>query len=578
MPPVRDREVHVGWLSQVASGIAGRFVVDQLGRDLDELSESLRSGSAADRLRAVERLRRLPGDDATALLLSAFRDESPEVRATAATASAQRAPADLVPGLGALLDDREPSVRLAAVGALREIGSPATTDQATRSVVPPRPPEPRAAVLVAQACSDADAGVRLAAMQALPVMSSRGVELALAHLEALPEESRAALLPPLRSALAEAAASPDAEHRRAAVAALALHAGAESLPVLLHSLEDDDAGVRAAAVEAVASIAPDEAFGDLVARLEDPSDDAAARAIDGLMAARSRGALVAPHDDELHEHLVRVARHREGKRRRRAAWALGLMGRVASVAVLAELLSRSDAELAASAAESLGRLGDPRAVAPLIQAMQSSPEWGVRAAAATALGRLADPRGIVALVHQLFAEPDARGIAAVDAALDAACGDRERSDGAGLGAVEPEVRRDALRLSSGDARLARCVLASLLDSPDDACRAAAREQLQLLGLEPLRLFRASLALTDQPEDRRLVVIRGIASLRPDDAPSLLVRLLHDANEPPEAWRASVAALAALGTVPARQALQSFRGHANPIIKDAVERALGGTAG
>lgn len=52
------------------------------------------------------------------------------------------------------------------------------------------------------------------------------------------------------------------------------------------------------------------------------------------------------------------------------------------------------------AAKSLGNLGDPRAVEPLIDAL-SSQNWRVRCSAAQSLGQLRDPRAVDALIAQV---------------------------------------------------------------------------------------------------------------------------------------------------------------------------------
>jgi HEAT repeat protein len=58
------------------------------------------------------------------------------------------------------------------------------------------------------------------------------------------------------------------------------------------------------------------------------------------------------------------------------------------------------------AAESLARLGDPRAVDPLIRALESDEDWRVRQKAAWALGFIGDPRALVPLRRALMHEMD----------------------------------------------------------------------------------------------------------------------------------------------------------------------------
>lgn len=58
------------------------------------------------------------------------------------------------------------------------------------------------------------------------------------------------------------------------------------------------------------------------------------------------------------------------------------------------------------AAESLARLGDPRAVDPLVSALRD-PDWRVRRKAAWALGVLGDPRAVTPLRRAMLNEMDA---------------------------------------------------------------------------------------------------------------------------------------------------------------------------
>jgi HEAT repeat protein len=61
---------------------------------------------------------------------------------------------------------------------------------------------------------------------------------------------------------------------------------------------------------------------------------------------------------------------------------------------------RKDEGVRQAAAEVLGKIGDPRAVEPLIAALKDA-EWRVRAAAAYALGKIKDPRAVEPLIAAL---------------------------------------------------------------------------------------------------------------------------------------------------------------------------------
>ena len=86
--------------------------------------------------------------------------------------------------------------------------------------------------------------------------------------------------------------------------------------------------------------------------------------------------------------------------RRHAAEALGKLGDKRAVDPLINALSDDDFWVRLSAAEALGRLGDTRAVDPLIK-MLSDDYSGVRRDAAEALGLLADKRAVDPLIEAL---------------------------------------------------------------------------------------------------------------------------------------------------------------------------------
>lgn len=69
-------------------------------------------------------------------------------------------------------------------------------------------------------------------------------------------------------------------------------------------------------------------------------------------------------------------------------------------------LSRSEAPYRWGAAEALGRMGDPRAVDPLIPLL-GDPDWRVRLKAAWSLGRIGDPAALPFLMRLVRDESEA---------------------------------------------------------------------------------------------------------------------------------------------------------------------------
>ncbi|RMF83541.1 MAG: NACHT domain-containing protein, partial [Nitrospirae bacterium] len=85
---------------------------------------------------------------------------------------------------------------------------------------------------------------------------------------------------------------------------------------------------------------------------------------------------------------------------RRAAEALGKLGDPRAVEPLLQALGDESRGVRRAAAEALGKLGDPRAVEPLLQALGDRYS-DVRLAAAEALGKLGDPRAVEPLLQAL---------------------------------------------------------------------------------------------------------------------------------------------------------------------------------
>ena len=96
--------------------------------------------------------------------------------------------------------------------------------------------------------------------------------------------------------------------------------------------------------------------------------------------------------------------------RRDVARSLGKIGDPRAVQPLIEALGDEDESVRRDVARSLGKIGDPRAVQPLINALSDPP---IRAIASIALGEIGDPQAVQPLIKKLEAEnPDVRRAAA----------------------------------------------------------------------------------------------------------------------------------------------------------------------
>lgn len=105
--------------------------------------------------------------------------------------------------------------------------------------------------------------------------------------------------------------------------------------------------------------------------------------------------------------LLAVLSTEDAGLRRHAATALGKLGDVRAVGPLVEVLLRDrDAHVRQHAASALGRLGDVRAVDPLIDALLRDRDAHVREHAATSLGQLGDGRAFLPLTKAILSDKD----------------------------------------------------------------------------------------------------------------------------------------------------------------------------
>jgi HEAT repeat protein len=149
-----------------------------------------------------------------------------------------------------------------------------------------------------------------------------------------------------------------------------------ALPAITRALEDDHEEVRAAAVEAAGRLGDPRAIPALLEHLADGSRYQRVRVVDAL---RSLGPLVTPA-------LVELARARPDHARL-AADVLGLIGTPAAIAPLLQWCGDSRSEVRAAALGALGSIGlDDRSYHFALRALgDSDPQ--ARAMAARALGR-----------------------------------------------------------------------------------------------------------------------------------------------------------------------------------------------
>ena len=548
----------------------------------DDAARALVARDDGERLRTLLALARVDSSSATALLVSALRDRDPGVRLTAGRLLARRGAREATVAATAWLSAPAANERLLGLLVLRDAAE--QPDDARRAVE--------------RALRDGDVTARLQGLdllQAHPTPGSLGAVVALLDDEIGEVRARAlralAAMADARASLAVTRRLADSDRGVRIEAATTLGALGDRrvVPALLRQLDERSADPRTWVVDALGRLGDGTALpalAQLAAR--SPRDELARHATLALGALGTPAAVEAllvlarepPGPDD-----VRLALERAG------ASAVPRLGREVSAG------SPTSARLAATA---LGRLGDRRATAALVAAVERG--GGARLASLEALARLGDPAAVPALVHVAIAAevPELRVLA-----LDAL----EATGDAGalvalphsLEDADPGVRARAARLTGalGGSAQAAGLVARLVDGDALVRSEAARALAHLPSLpdglaRPLAdaLPRAPLsaptedALGDvlervaRPEDGAALG-RAYLSTRAADARAVLARGLAAAfSEAPLEDQAVVAALQAdvgAGGAPALSAAEALAGArlsgaAAVALRDAFARA------
>jgi HEAT repeat protein len=196
---------------------------------------------------------------------------------------------------------------------------------------------------------------------------------------------------------------PEAARRREAVDKLDAYGADEARPYLLKALEDPDLEVRVRAALSIGRHHLTEATPRLVALVEDPEPRLRAAAVEAIGLVRGAGS---EPDARSLGALERALGDSDPAVRQAALVAIGRLDRDRAQAVTVALAARLDDDNAGvrqRACDVLGRLGDARAVIPLLARLGDGSR-DVRAAALDALGQLGDERAAPAMIR-LLADP-----------------------------------------------------------------------------------------------------------------------------------------------------------------------------
>jgi len=379
-------------LGQIGDGRAARPLTEALEDDDERVRR--RAISALGQIWRLPPLVRL-GDDSPAVrqgaalalgqvrdrrvvrpLVAALRDQDGSVGASAATALGQLGDAQAVePLVSALLTSKEPAARQSAAEALGNLGD-------RRAVEP----------LVA-ALKDRERDVRRRVATALgQLKDGRAIQplIALCTDKGVQERVVKALAQiggPAVPALIAACREGERDVRISAIAALGQMGGAQALEALLLSLrEDRDGLVRAYAAMSLGQIGGVPALEALVTALREDRDRMvrtyAAMSLGRTGEPQAVEALMATLKDKDEDEAV-------------CRMAIGALGWIWDLPPLIRLSDR-DATVRQEAAAALGRLGDKRAIEPLLAILRDRDE-GVRRGAISSLGQIWDLPQLVRL-------------------------------------------------------------------------------------------------------------------------------------------------------------------------------------
>ncbi|WP_434347104.1 HEAT repeat domain-containing protein [Myxococcus virescens] len=463
-------------------------------------------------------------------------------------------------GLLKLLDGPDPSVARAAAGALSELGADADTqilqalregDSLRRRVLLPLVGRRSAAVPDVMSClEDRDAAVRALAADTLSRIGSpaavpalferlvdedlRVVQAAVGAIQSLGSDTTEKLA-------LQAARSPDARLRRAALRIISYFGYSKGLEVLLQAMRDPDERLRDAAIYGLPFI-------------EDP------RAVDALLTAasheseRTRAAAMralgqTEKEARITSALLRGLNDRDPWVRYYACQALGKLNEEAAADAIVALADDAAGQVRVAVVDALAHMHTESAMSALQRAAASA-DADVRRAALLGLGVGRRPDALPVLLEAAKSEDAATRLVALSAvaeyeapetlpALLHAAGDGDdsvRSAAVGFIATRPGVpATQALVSLLGDMTLRERVVSALA--------------LPLEGRLPGLLA----ALEAADEVTAPLLVAALARMRRADARAALMQLLVSAS--PAGRRAAVPAVAALGTLEAREALE-----------------------
>ena len=347
-------------------------------RAVAPLIASLKSSRVELRLLAAEHLGNFQGTEVAKALAAMLEDDQGQVRIVAARSLGAVRDASAVDGLVAALKDKEPKVRTQAAAALGRIGDRRALDALIAAAGDEDPRVGEAAVWALGALRDPGAVEPLirALRSGQPLVRARAAEI-------LGTTNDARAVEPLVEALSDE----DRQVRACAARGLGTMGDPRTVEPLIKALDDDEEWVRVSAVEALGRIDDPRVVEPLAKALSDEDKEVRARA------ARTLGKI---KDSRAVVPLIGALADDEQDVQDEAIRALGEIGDPRAVQPIIGVLVKMNDEYAAKAASErsvlreipdvgehmtsemrhlelmigvLGRLGDPRAVRPLLKVL-----------------------------------------------------------------------------------------------------------------------------------------------------------------------------------------------------------------
>ena len=340
----------------------------------DQLVQALEAESADLRVAAAEALGRLGDTRALEPLRHACRSVDWEMRQSAALGLGHLGDAHAVNILAGMLTDPTLRVCLAAVDSLSRLATPA------------------AAEALAPLADDADARVRATARSALnlPEEPAPAPDPAPQAPPALDPQDAARLKHDNVTQHIHELTQREPSVREEAAKALGTIGDGRAVAPLIRVLADEDWRVCEYAARALGGLQDRRAVQPLYLMLNHWKEEVVAAAISSLGDIR---------DAQAFDPLSRMMRHSSRDIRRAAAGAIGKLQDARAVDLLLPMMCDEEDELVRqSAAESLGHCGHERALAPLLEALESWEEYRTWAVL-RALGELGDLRAGPAILH-----------------------------------------------------------------------------------------------------------------------------------------------------------------------------------